>query len=221
MRLSRILVEAFVTGFSGAAMPGPVLVATLSLAAARGWSAGPQVVVGHFLLEVSLVIAVAGGLAKFLSRPDAPVVRLIGLVGGLMLWLMAADMLRHLGDLSLHRLDPAQGQLGPVAAGFWLSAANPYFWLWWATIGLGLLTSAMTQRGRAGAVAFYTGHISSDLAWYSLVAALMAFGGRLLRDSVYRALLGGCAAALLFFGARFVLSSCRPRRPAEPVADAA
>lgn len=219
MRLRGILFESFVTGFSGAAMPGPVLAATVVLAAAQGFWAGPLVVVGHGLIEVPLVIAILAGLHRCLSRPDAPVVRAIGLVGGLVLLVMAGDMLRSLPALSLQHPDPPPFCTHPVRAGLILSALNPYFWIWWATIGLGLLTESYTRRGRTGSVAFYAGHIAADFVWYALVAGLIASGGRLLSDAVYRALIAVCAALLLVFGARFLWFSARPPHQ-EPAADA-
>lgn len=214
MKLSRIALQAFITGFSGAAMPGPVLAAVIVLTIATGFSAGPLVVFGHFLLEVVLVLAIAAGLHRYLSRPDAPLVRAIGLVGGAVLLLMAYDMLRSLPQLSLAAVATEQLPYGPITAGFVLSAANPYFWIWWATIGLGLLTESLAQRSRPGLAAFYLGHILADLAWYSLVSGLISGGRSLLGDGTYRALLAVCAAMLVVFGVRFVWFSLHPAVPA-------
>lgn len=216
MRLLGLGFEAFVTGFSGAAMPGPLLVICIWLSVALGFWAGPALIVGHGLLEILLVLAIAGGIGRCLSRPDAPLVRGIGIVGGLMLILMAADMLRSLPQLSLRSIEPVgTQQQHPIVAGFVFSAANPYFWIWWATIGLGLVTKAVAQERRPGLVAFYSGHILSDFAWYSLVSGLVAAGGQLLPDGVYRTIIGALALMLLFFGARFLLLGLRPP-PIEP-----
>lgn len=217
MRLSTIGAQAFVTGFSGAAMPGPVLAAAIVLAASRGFWAGPLIVVGHGLLEVPLALALAAGLGRHLASPRAPLVRAIGLVGGVVLLLMAADMLRSAPQLSL-ATTTAGGQRDPVVAGLVLSAANPYFWIWWATIGLGLLTEAGARRGRAGMAVCYTGHILSDFAWYGLVTALVAGGGRLLSDPVYRGLVVALALLLVVFGVKFVRFALHP--PAETPTDA-
>jgi threonine/homoserine/homoserine lactone efflux protein len=213
MRLGRLALTAFLTGFSGAAMPGPVLAATIWYAAGPlGFAAGPLIVLGHFVVELTLVLALAAGLARRLARPEAPLLRAVGLVGGLMLLLMAWDMLRHLPGLSLAGVASSPQTLGPVPAGMLLSLSNPYFWLWWATIGLGLFGRAVAEGGRAGLAAFYSGHILSDLAWYSLVAGLLATTRHLLSDGLYRGLIGACALLLVVCGLRFVaLSARRPR----------
>jgi len=204
-----------VTGLSGAAMPGPVLAAAIWFAAGRGFWSGPAIVAGHFLLEVTVVVALAAGLARYLTRPDALLVRVIGVVGGVMLLAMAADMLRGLPTLSLAAVQGQRSAYGPVTAGCLLSAANPYFWLWWATIGLGLFGRALAEEGRAGLAAFYSGHILADLAWYSLVSGLVSGGRALLSDGVYRGLIGACALLLLVFGTRFVLLGGRRPQPPE------
>lgn len=219
MRLAGIGFQAFITGFSGAAMPGPVLAAAIVLAVSQGFWAGPLLVFGHFLLEIALVLAIAAGLHRFLSRPDAPLVRGIGLVGGAVLLVMAWSMFRDLPQLSLTGVAATPVPYGPVAAGFLFSAANPYFWIWWATIGLGLLTEALARRGRAGLAAFYSGHILADLAWYSLVTLLLDTGRSLIGDGTYRLLIGCCAMMLVVFGARFVVLGARPVQPAEPASD--
>ncbi|NUP99191.1 MAG: LysE family transporter [Armatimonadetes bacterium] len=215
MKLSSIMAGAFVTGFSGAAMPGPVLVATIVLTPGLGFWAGPAVVTGHFLIEGALVLALHAGLGRHLSRPDAPLVRAIGLVGGLVLILMALQMLASLPTLTLHGLQPGAVRQHPIQAGLVLSAASPYFWVWWASIGLGLMGEAVAHRGRAGLAAFYSGHILSDYTWYGLVSGLIAGGGRLLSDPVYRTMIGLCALLLIFFGARFVVVSLRPVKSGE------
>ena len=215
MSLKRIGTEAFITGFSGAMMPGSLLVACIVLASARGVMAGPLLIVGHGLLEILLIAAVMSGLNRYLDRPDAPLVRAIGILGGLMLLLMGADMLRNVPHLSLHSVQTADLPYGPIPAGIFYSAVNPYFWIWWASIGLGLIGQAASHRGRTGVVVFFGGHITSDFAWYTLMAWLVASGGKLLGDGIYRTLIGACAVFLLWLGVRFVRLGWRPA-PAKP-----
>lgn len=215
MKLGRIGGEAFVTGFSGAMMPGSLLVATIVLVSARGFWAGPQLIVGHGILEILLLLAVMAGLNRYLDRPDAPLVRAIGIIGGLMLLLMGADMLRHVPHLSLHAVQTADLPYAPIPAGIVYSAVNPYFWLWWASIGLGLVGQASATAGRTGVAVFFGGHILSDFTWYGLLSWLLANGGKLLSDGVYRALIAACAVFLLWLGVRFVKLGWKPPR-AEP-----
>lgn len=92
-----------------------------------------------------------------------------------------------------------------VGLGIAVSLSNPYFTLWWATIGLGYITLSLEQ-GAAGLAAFFSGHILSDLAWYSLVAGAVAGSGRFLTPRIYRGILAVCGSFLVMLGGYFIWS---------------
>src|SRR4030065_277109 len=96
----------------------------------------------------------------------------------------------------------------PVLAGILVSLSNPYWLLWWATVGSSYVVWAMGV-GIVGLIAFYSGHILSDLSWYSLVSLLVASGRKIVRDKVYRGLLLACGIFLLGLGGYFVFSGIR------------
>lgn len=191
---------SFVLGLSGACMPGPLLTVTISETLRRGPWAGPLLVLGHGLLEGLLVLLVLFGFADWLQRPD--VFALLALVGGAMLFWMGGGMLRGLPRLSLRLAPTEQARINPVAAGALVSLANPYFILWWATIGLGYMVVAY-EAGAAGVAVFFLFHLLSDLAWYAFVSGSVSLGRNLISDRVYRWLVGCCALFLVGFGAYF------------------
>jgi threonine/homoserine/homoserine lactone efflux protein len=208
LALAGLYATAFVTALSGAVIPGPVLAVTITHAARLGPKAGPLIMFGHFLLEGSLVAALALGLGGVLARPEVS-----GWVGGagalIMLW-MGTGMLRSLPSLKLDLSPGAAKASGPVRDGFLLSLANPYWSLWWFTVGLSLVAMALeTSPAWLGVTVFYAGHISADVAWYFLLSLVVAKGRRFLTDRVHRALVGGCAVFLLGFGAYFGLFAWR------------
>lgn len=203
-----IMAGSFLIGLSGAVMPGPVLAVAITHSAQRGVKAGPLIVLGHVILESSLVLALVLGLGAYLTRPL--VMGSIGAVGGLMLLWMGQDMLRSLPRLSLAAetrkgLSGASGRSsGPVRDGFVLSLFNPYFALWWATVGLSLVVLAMDSGlGWWGLLIFYVGHIGSDLIWYWFVAVVVSKGKKFVNDSFYRGLVGICAVMLIGFAIYF------------------
>ena len=78
------------------------------------------------------------------------------------------------GEISL---DLEQGKeqrdgKGAFAAGVVATVANPYWLLWWATIGANFVALAR-QGGALGLVSFFSGHILADFLWYTLVAFLV------------------------------------------------
>lgn len=58
----------FTIGLTGALVPGPMLFATIEFSLKRGWLAGPEVFLGHMLVELMLFILILFGFASFISK---------------------------------------------------------------------------------------------------------------------------------------------------------
>jgi arginine exporter protein ArgO len=54
-----------------------------------------------------------------------------------------------------------------------------------------------------GVIAFFSGHISADFAWYSLVSLTVSKGRSLISDRLYKRIIGFCASALVVFSGWF------------------
>ncbi len=151
-------------------------------------------------LELGLVIVLLLGLAPFFQLPAVFVTS--ALTGAVILFWMAFGMFRRLPKLSLS-LESKQTKLNhPMISGIVMSVSNPYWIIWWATIGIGYILYSR-QFGLWGVVFFFAGHISADLAWYSFISAAVAGGKRFLTYRLYRGLIALCAAFLVVFAAYF------------------
>lgn len=203
-----VFAMAFVTGLSGALMPGPVLTLTMAEAAKRGARAGPLIVFGHGLLELALVCALVVGLGKVLRLPL--VFAIVGIAGGIALIAMAGSMIWSRAALpdAPTAGGPRQSFLRPAGMGAGVSLANPYWSLWWATAGARILAQAV-PFGAAGVAVFFGGHILADLSWYTLVAIGVSSGRRFLTPVSYRALVIACGLALGGLGLWFLWSGAR------------
>jgi len=198
--LAGVPVTSFIVALSGALMPGPLLTLTVGEAARRGFWAGPLIILGHALLELALVLLLLAGVGVWLHRPL--ILGLVGLVGAVMLAWMGLSLFKASRHSSLS-FDPHEASgLNPVVAGVLMSAANPYWLIWWLTIGLGYVMFSMTY-GLLGVALFFIGHILADFAWYTLVSGAVAQGRRFISDRVYRGFLAGCAVFLIGFGGYF------------------
>lgn len=197
-----VAATAFVLALSGALMPGPLLAVTIREAARRGAAAGPLLILGHALLEATVVGALVAGLGGILRHPAA--IGSVSLAGGVMMGWMGWGMLRSARGLTLTLTAAAdEPRMHPVLAGIVVSLSNPYWTLWWVTIGLGYLMSTV-RLGWPGLVAFFVGHIAADALWYTAVSVGVAGGRRWLGDGGYRALIRACGVFLLVFGVRFL-----------------
>jgi threonine/homoserine/homoserine lactone efflux protein len=85
-----------------------------------------------------------------------------------------------------------------------VSLSNPYWTMWWATIGVKLASDGLAI-GPIGVVAFFIGHELADVAWYGFVIAAVSRGHGLLAERPYRLAIGALAVLLLYLGTRFAL----------------
>ena len=204
-----VFTTSFMVALSGAMMPGPLLAITIVEATRQGFWAGPKIILGHGILELALVTALALGLSELITSDLVSAI--IGLVGGGLLLAMGLLAVRR-GMQKATILTTASPQAGQhqktVLAGILGSISNPYWFIWWITLGTVYLLWALTL-GVAGVASFFTGHILADLGWYALVAFIVATGRKIMNDRVYRGLLITCGLALLALGVYFVFSGVR------------
>lgn len=201
LKLAGLAFISFVAALSGALMPGPVLAVTLAGSRRKGFWFGPLVVLGHGIVELPLVVLIYWGLREAI-RSDAIAIT-VGCIGSVAMAWMAVGMLRQ----TRHVDDPEAKQggvlrLGAVPAGAVTSLLNPYWYLWWGTIGAGIISDARVA-GWLGLIVFFTGHISGDLGWYSLISFGVSRGQRYLQGRLYKGLLIGCALILLAMAGLF------------------
>jgi threonine/homoserine/homoserine lactone efflux protein len=202
--MAAIFFSSFFIALSGALMPGPLLSATISESTRRGAVTGPLLILGHGILEIALLVAILFGLAPFLERDIVFVV--IDFFGGGFLIYMGVGMLRSVPHLSLSFDADSEGDGKPlVLHGALLSLANPYWIVWWATIGLGYVLISR-QSGLPGIILFFSGHILADLLWYTGVSTVIAKGKRFIGDKIYRGLIIGCGVMIIGFAGYFVVS---------------
>ncbi|MCK5197695.1 MAG: LysE family transporter [Spirochaetales bacterium] len=192
-KLSGIFITSFIIAFSGALMPGPLLSATINESGRRGWKVGPLFILGHGILEAVLIIGLFLGLAPLLTSNTAFIIISFG-GGSFMIW-MAFGMFRSLPHISLTENSVKSGNNLPLT-GILMSIANPYWIIWWATIGLGYILSSR-RFGFTGVFIFFMGHILADLLWYTFVSVAVHKGRTILPNRVYKGIIAVCALFLI------------------------
>jgi len=206
---------SFVTGLSGALMPGPLLAVTISAVIQIGFIAAILLMIGHSILELVMVIALALGLKNVLKNKYVPGV--IGVVGGgVMLW-FSYGMIKsaYLGISAPQAEATAQAvtftSAGLIIKGIMTSASNPYWVIWWATIGATYMFVSL-EGNFLSISSFYVGHISSDFVWYSAVALALVLGKQVFSDKVYMVLIIFCGIFLAYMGIYFFYSGIKKFR---------
>ena len=202
MLLLSFLAEAVLISLSGVMSPGPIT----AVAVVRGGEspyAGVLVALGHGLVEFPLIALVGWGFGFLVQT--AWVRTAIALVGGLVLLAMGIGMLR-----SRQRASPADGRVHrlPLVAGALLSAGNPFFLVWWVTVGAALIGRSL-QFGAWGPVVLGVTHWSVDLTWCTFLSALSYRGRRTFGPRFQETVLTLCGAFLVLFGGKYIWDGVR------------
>jgi len=195
------LVQVIVISCTGAMQPGPVTATAITMGA-RNRYAGSLMAVGHGVIEFPLMVVIILGLGKYFKLAKVQVA--IGLAGGVFLILMGAQAflsLRAKADA-----EPRALEAKPILAGIVLSVGNPYFLIWWATVGLALATQA-TKWGIWAFGLFALAHWSVDLVWLQILSWASFKGSVLLGPNGQRIVVVVCSAAMFLFGLFFIYNA--------------
>lgn len=196
---------AFIMGLTGAVVPGPTLVAVIGSSLREGWKAGPKVAAGHILVELAIfpfIIIGAGAAAGSCGSCTG----LIMGIGGAALILFGALVIRASRTTFPGASEP-MAVANPYLAGALTSAANPYFWIWWFTIGSALLIAEL-RMNLIMPLVFMAGHFTADISWYTLVSSGVHRGRAFLSERGYRALLILCGLFLIGCGVCCLIMLC-------------
>src|SRR4030042_303280 len=146
----QIFLGSLMVAFSGALVPGPMLTLVVTSVAQRGFWTSVFIVVGHSILELAVVVSFYLGVLKYLDNPI--VLKVISALGGAFLIYMGANILvsifRKKIKLNLDTASDKNGIGGKntfiiVGKGILISLANPYWYVWWLSIG----AAFMIKRG--------------------------------------------------------------------------
>jgi len=208
MSIPALFFLSFVLGLTGAMSPGPFLSYAIAESARRGRRVGPQLVAGHAVPELALMLLIVLGLGGLLTRK--PFLAVISFVGGALLVYMGIGAIRGLKGYALGAAasTPRGTHLHPTLSGIVLSLSNPYLFIWWFSVAIGYVMLAKSL-GLSALIAFFIGHISADLAWYTFVSFGAHFGGKRIGTRVLKIVLLACNLFLIFFGAYFLINGFR------------
>lgn len=200
MSYSSIFLVSFTIAFTGALAPGPLLTAVISESTKRGFKAGPLIILGHAVIEVVMVALLISGIAYFIHNPV--VLKIISVLGISILLYFGGSMLWSIPKLSLDFSEKGRSPSNLTLLGITMSLANPYWTIWWLTIGLGLVLGAQKQ-GFLAVVVFFAGHIMADFVTYCSISLAISRGRKYFSLKLYKTIIAGCGLALILFAIWF------------------
>ncbi len=197
-----ILLSVVVISLSGVMMPGLMFGVTVTKSLKSPW-AGSQIALGHAVIEVPLILLIYFGIARFSQNTILEVT--LSVIGGSMIIWLGISMFRARVQLVQEGKDLPYGAF---VVGIITSVLNPFFLLWWATIG-SMLVMKIIEFGIMGLSLFTVVHWLCDLIWLSFVSALIyrtrSLWGRKFQEWLFIA----CSLLLVAFGGWYLISGIR------------
>ncbi|MCM8785376.1 MAG: LysE family translocator [Candidatus Omnitrophica bacterium] len=197
MNLSLIFLTSFFIGLSGAISPGPLLAITIEQTIKKGYKAGPLIIIGHSILELLMVIFLIIGFGEILKK--GIVQNYLNIFGGFFLICFGVLTLISIKNINLSFSKSPQNNYSLIFKGIFVSLSNPYWTIWWVTIGFVYLSFALLY-GFFGIFLFFVGHISSDFLWYSFVSYSLYKSKKLMKEAYLKYLSVFLGIFLICFG---------------------
>ncbi len=194
------LLSVIFISLSGVMMPGPVFAVTV-VKGCKNKAAGALIALGHGAIEFPLIFLLYFGLKDIFASEY--VQKVISLVGGAILIYMGVQTFKTKKEI---RIEGAESRHESFVSGFLATAANPYFFLWWATIGAALIMNTYLF-GFIGLLIFALTHWSCDFLWDSFVSFTVFKSRRFLNKRAYDLIFSFCFVVLVSFGTWFIVST--------------
>ncbi len=193
-----LVIEIQVFTASGALAPGPLSMATFGAGLKNGWKAGVYSATGHLIAEIPIFFLVAIGLLSLESIANIRVPLLI----------VASIFLLYLGYMHLSikdfSIEAHEESRHPLLIGIVFTLFNPYFIIWWVTIGSIFIFDGIEILGFYGLPFIYFSHVWMDYAFLTFLSYLAGLGIRRLRTGFLKALNIVLGAILILFGIFFI-----------------
>jgi len=194
------LLSVIFISLSGVMTPGPLFAVTVAKSF-KSKIAGVQISFGHGVVEFPLMFLIYFGFAQLLASIMTQII--IGLIGGIIMIYMGYRMIKAEKKTSEGFEESRHSSL---ITGILMTGANPYFLLWWATIGAALIVKA-TAFGFMGFLVFAITHWLCDLFWNTFVSVTVFKSRRFWTRRVHNVIFSFCFLVLVGFGAWFIISA--------------
>ncbi|AKG38164.1 MAG: LysE family transporter [Infirmifilum sp.] len=203
-----LAVEVVALTAGGVVSPGPLSSSAIIGGSIHGWKYGFKAALGHMFFELPLFVLLGVGTYNFLLNPTTR--RLLSIAGGFIILFFAVMFLRDLlaGEHAEGKTVKTMGMaVNPILLGLMLTAFNPYFLVWWGTVGVKIIADInLYSPGLSGMLEYYAVHVWMDYAWLSLLA-YMASKGLRANKKILELIQLVLITAMIYYALRFLIDA--------------
>jgi threonine/homoserine/homoserine lactone efflux protein len=185
--------QVILVSTSGVLSPGPLFFINILYGSKYGSFVGLKIASGHAIVEFPLIIALSYGLHSFsytLHISDI-ILKFIGFTGGIFLILFSIlqiiSILKDKYTNSQTIINPKFNIKNPILVGFIFTILNPFFFVWWLTVGSKVISDSVINFGIVeGILIIFLSHIWMDYFWLWFISFMINKGKFLIKEKVYR-----------------------------------
>ncbi len=208
MGLQIILVSA-----SGVLTPGPLFFVNLALSKYGGFWSGIKIAIGHTIVELPLIILYSLPFIV-LTFPSTifSMLKVISIIGGVSLIVFGIFyVVRTLSKNNNLTATTKPCRIeNPILAGILFTGVNPFFFMWWISIGVKLISDSLQLLGYPlGLVFLFFVHIWMDYAWLGLSSYFTSRGIKIVGSQYHKFIIILLTLPLFYYGINFILVGIR------------
>jgi len=193
MDLSGLIVLTIVVSVSGALSPGPLTASAVTIGTRRYAKGGFLIALGHMLFEFPYVLIIASfssSIGFFLKNINVSYVLTLAILLFIFFfsYLIIKEGINIIKSGISQIRESKDYALNPILLGIVLTGLNPYFLLWWLSVGLPLIQLSMNM-GLPLLLLMYGSHVWMDYLWLTLMGFAGESGVKILKSKGYGVLL--------------------------------
>jgi threonine/homoserine/homoserine lactone efflux protein len=206
--------QVILVSTSGVLSPGPLFFINILYGSKYGSFVGLKIASGHAIVEFPLIIALSYGLYSFsytLYLSDV-IFKFIGLTGGIfLLFFSTLQIISILKEKSTKPKEIRNSRFNiknPLLVGIVFTMLNPFFLVWWLTIGSKLISDSMINFGIVEGISIiFFSHIWMDYFWLWFTSFMINKGKSIITGKLYRIFVFTISVILFIYGSYLLFMS--------------
>lgn len=186
---------------SGVISPGPLFAANITQNIKKNQLAGIKIALGHTAIEFPLVFCIGLGTIS------------LGIFPEFKTWIAFAGAISLFGFSILHviqifkksQIKKIETSYGALLSGIIFTGLNPFFFLWWLTIGFKLISDAMIYWSISGILIMFLMHIWLDYLWLGGTGVLISKTRNFISNKMFKLITIGLSGVMFYYGILFLM----------------
>jgi threonine/homoserine/homoserine lactone efflux protein len=202
--------QVILVSTSGVLSPGPLFFINILYGSRYGSFVGLKIASGHAIVEFPLIIALSYGLYSFsyTSHLSDVIIKFIGLTGGIFLLFFSSLQIISILKEKSNNSQEIRDFKNPILVGIIFTILNPFFIVWWLTIGSKLISDSVINFGIVEGISIiFLSHIWMDYFWLWFTSFMINKGKSIMKEKIYRIFVFTISVILGIYGSYLLFMS--------------